>query len=60
MRPVVDKNKCEGCEECVNNCPVGVFQIVEGKADPYQAEACEGCETCVSVCTTGAVTLKEM
>lgn len=56
----VDSAKCEGCEECANNCPVGVFQMTDGKADPYQADLCEGCETCVSVCSTGAVTLSEM
>ena len=39
-------------------CPVGVFQMVDGKADPFQAEACEECETCISVCTTGALTLQ--
>jgi NAD-dependent dihydropyrimidine dehydrogenase PreA subunit len=55
----VDQAKCEGCEECVGNCPVGVFQMKDGKADAYQADLCEGCETCVSVCTTGAITLKE-
>jgi NAD-dependent dihydropyrimidine dehydrogenase PreA subunit len=55
----VDRDKCEGCEECVNNCPVGVFQMKDGKADPFQADSCEGCETCVSVCPSGAVTLKE-
>ncbi len=56
----VDAEKCEGCEECSNNCPVSVFEIQNGKAVPVQADLCEGCETCVSVCTTGAVTLKEM
>jgi len=55
----VDRDKCEGCEECVNNCPVGVFQMTDGKADPFQADLCEGCETCVSVCPSGAVTLTE-
>ena len=55
----VDRDKCEGCEECVNNCPVGVFQMNDGKADPYQVDLCEGCETCVSVCPSGAVTLTE-
>jgi NAD-dependent dihydropyrimidine dehydrogenase PreA subunit len=56
----VNNEKCEGCEECSNNCPVGVFQMKDGKADPFQADLCEGCETCVSVCSTGAVTLSEM
>lgn len=55
----VDRDKCEGCEECVSNCPVGVFQMTDEKADPYQADDCEGCETCVSVCPSGAVTLTE-
>ncbi len=55
----VDRDKCEGCEECVSNCPVGVFQMTDSKADPYQADDCEGCETCVSVCPSGAVTLTE-
>lgn len=56
----VDNAKCEGCEECVNNCPVSVFEMADGKANPAQADLCEGCETCVSVCSTGAVTLTEM
>ncbi len=56
----VNTEKCEGCEECVNNCPVSVFDIVDGKATAARAGDCEGCETCVSVCSTGAVTLSEM
>jgi len=58
LQPVVDKDKCEGCEECVNNCPVGVFQMVDGKSEPVQPEACEECETCISVCPSGAVVLQ--
>jgi NAD-dependent dihydropyrimidine dehydrogenase PreA subunit len=56
----VDAEKCEGCEECVNNCPVSVFELKEVKAEPVQSDLCEGCETCISVCPSGAVTLTEM
>jgi len=56
----VDAAKCEGCEECVNNCPVTVFDFKDGKAVAERAGDCEGCQTCTSVCSSGAVTLTEM
>jgi NAD-dependent dihydropyrimidine dehydrogenase PreA subunit len=56
----VNNDTCEGCEECVTNCPVSVFEMQEGKAVVAQVDLCEGCETCVSVCSSGAVALSEM
>lgn len=56
----IDSEKCDGAGECVNNCPVEVFKIENGKCVVVQGDLCEGCETCVSVCPTGAITLKEM
>lgn len=56
----VDAAKCEGCEECANNCPVSVFEMKDGKAVVVQPDLCEGCQTCTSVCSSGAVTLTEM
>ncbi|MFP4036319.1 MAG: 4Fe-4S binding protein [Desulfobacteraceae bacterium] len=35
---VVDKDKCEGCEECVEVCPVDVYEMVDGKSEPVNAE----------------------
>jgi len=57
---VVDLSKCEGCEECVNICPNGVFRMVEGKSDPYQCGECVFCESCLGVCPTGAITITEI
>ena len=34
----VDTKKCTGDEECVDVCPVDVFEMVEGKADPVNAD----------------------
>lgn len=56
----VDAAKCEGCEECVNNCPQEVFRMVDGKSDPYQTSECVFCETCLSVCPPTAITINEM
>ena len=39
---VVDKEKCEGCEECIEVCPVDVFEMVEDKSEPVNAEECLG------------------
>lgn len=49
LKPVVDRDNCEGCEECVNNCPVRVFQMTDDKSDPYKAELCEECVRHASV-----------
>ena len=57
--PTVDPNKCEGCEECVDICPMEVFEMQDEKAVPVNAEDCEGCESCVEVCEAGAITVTE-
>jgi len=55
----VDRDKCEGCGECVENCPASVLEMENDKATVVNADDCLGCETCVSVCPSGAVTLEE-
>ncbi|RLI46262.1 ferredoxin, partial [Candidatus Bathyarchaeota archaeon] len=30
----VDTEKCTGCGTCVDVCPVGVYEIVDGKSSP--------------------------
>ncbi len=55
----VDKNKCEGCEECVDVCPVEVFEMIDDKSSPVNADECLGCESCVEVCEPNAITVEE-
>ncbi|PID77914.1 MAG: ferredoxin [Deltaproteobacteria bacterium] len=59
FNPVVDSEKCTACEECVDICPVEVFEIVDGKSNPVNAEECVGCESCVEVCSEGAIVVEE-
>jgi NAD-dependent dihydropyrimidine dehydrogenase PreA subunit len=56
----VDADKCEGCEECVEVCPVDVYEIEDGKSVPVNAEECLGCESCVEVCESEAITVTEV
>lgn len=56
----INKDTCEGCEECVNICPNEVLKMIDGKADPSAGGECEGCESCIGVCPSGSVTISEM
>lgn len=52
----VDKEKCDGCGECVDVCPSNVYEINEGKAMPANAQECIECCACVEVCPQNAIT----
>jgi NAD-dependent dihydropyrimidine dehydrogenase PreA subunit len=56
----VDEEKCIGCEECVNICPVDVYEMKDEKSVPVNAEECIGCESCVEVCEQEAITVTEV
>ena len=57
---VVDKEKCTGDAECVDACPVDVYELVEGRAEPVRADDCLGCESCVEACDFDAITVEEI
>ncbi|MDR1490447.1 MAG: 4Fe-4S dicluster domain-containing protein [Desulfovibrio sp.] len=55
----VDSDKCTGCSECVDICPVEVYELQEGKSVPMNMDECLGCESCVEACEAGAVCVEE-
>ena len=55
----IDAEKCTGCGECVDVCPVEVYELQDGKSVPVNEEECLGCESCVEVCETSAITVEE-
>ncbi len=56
---IVDNEKCIGCEECVEVCPVDVYEMEDGKSVVINAEECLGCESCIEVCESEAITITE-
>jgi len=56
----VNEEKCVGCEECVDVCPVEVFEMEDDKSKPVNADECLGCESCVEVCEEDAITVEEV
>lgn len=57
--PVVDQDKCTGCGECVDVCPVEVFEMDGDKSSVAKPDECLGCESCVEVCESEAITVEE-
>ena len=55
----IDKEKCNGCGNCVTGCQEGALQIVDGKAELVKEEFCDGFGDCIGECPTGALTIEE-
>ena len=55
MIPIlVNEKKCTGCSLCVNDCPGGCLQLVNGKLYISQS-ACIECGHCYAICPQGAI-----
>lgn len=57
--PIVDADKCVGCGECVDVCPVDVYELQDAKSVCMNGEDCLGCESCIEVCEHGAIVIEE-
>ena len=56
----IDKAKCKGCSDCVDACPVGLFEINGNKAKIIKDMGeCLGCHACESACSEGAITVED-
>lgn len=64
FKVTVDKERCKGCELCVNFCKPGTLQMSEGFntaglhfADVKATQPCIGCKQCVIICPEAAIEL---
>jgi NAD-dependent dihydropyrimidine dehydrogenase PreA subunit len=55
----IDEEKCDGCGECVPNCPEGALQIIDDKARLVSDLFCDGLGACIGHCPMGAITIEE-
>ncbi len=57
MPAIVDKEKCDGCESCVEECPSEAIKMVDDKA-VVDADLCVDCGVCVDACPVEAITME--
>lgn len=55
----IELERCEGCGDCVEQCPMGVFQMVDSKSQAVNEEKCIECCLCETVCPQLAITITE-
>ena len=57
MAAIVDVEKCNGCETCVEECPSEAIEMVDEKAT-INAETCVDCGACVDACPSEAISME--
>lgn len=56
---IFDEAKCIGCGQCVDICPVSVWEMQGDKSSVINEEDCLGCESCSGVCEQDAIAIEE-
>lgn len=55
----IDESKCDGCGQCIPNCPEGALQMVNGKAKLAEEIFCDGLGACIKKCPRGAIKIEQ-
>ena len=55
----IDHGLCNGCGQCLPNCPEGALQMIDGKARLVSDLFCDGLGACIGTCPLGAIHVEE-
>ena len=56
MAAKIDAEKCNGCGECVESCPLDSISVQNGTATVDQ-DTCADCGACVDTCPNEAISM---
>lgn len=54
----IDEEKCDGCGVCIEGCPEGALQLIDGKARLISEITCDGLGACIGDCPQGAIVVE--
>ncbi|NLE38933.1 MAG: 4Fe-4S binding protein [Pirellulaceae bacterium] len=57
MAAQIDADKCTGCGECVESCPLDAIEMQDDKA-VVDEDVCGDCGACVDVCPSEAISIE--
>jgi len=55
----IDADKCDGCGNCIPDCPEGALQLIDGKVRLISDLFCDGLGACIGNCPQGAISTEE-
>jgi Fe-S-cluster-containing hydrogenase component 2 len=55
----IDRDRCDGCGQCLPNCAEGALSIVDGKAVLASETCCDGLGACLGHCPRDAIRIVE-
>lgn len=55
--PVINQQKCNGCGDCIVQCPTDALGWQDDKANLLYPDLCLYCATCEDICPTNAIEL---
>lgn len=58
QRPVVAKDRCRQCEDCLRFCPAGAIRMEKNRI-VFDYDRCIRCYCCLEICPHGALRAKE-
>ena len=54
-KPIIDRDRCDGCGLCVSVCGCGALVMVENVVTIVEVENCQWCAMCELVCPNEAI-----
>lgn len=55
----INEERCNGCGNCIPDCPEGALQMIDGKARLVSDLFCDGLGACIGTCPVGAIEVEE-